>query len=192
MREFPLDKVFQLLEPGPVVLVSTSENGRDNVMTMSWHMMMDFVPPRLACVISEGDHSFQALAGTRECVLAIPPASLAATVVDIGNCSGAQVDKFKAFGLTRKPAAAVAAPLINECFANLECRVADDTLVEKYDLFVLEVVRAWADEAWPELASTSAARALPKTLHHNGDGTFRVDGEMLDMKARMRKFPEFL
>jgi len=113
-------------------------------------------------------------------------------VVDIGNCSGARVDKFKAFGLTRLPAATVEAPLIGECFANLECRVVDDTLTDKYNLFVLEVVRAWADEAWPELSSTAGNRALPKMLHHNGDGTFRVDGEMLDLKARMLKWPEFL
>jgi len=192
MREFPLDKVFQLLEPGPVVLVSTSVNGHDNVMTMSWHMMMEFVPPLVGCVLSQGNHSFEALSQTRECVLGLPSAAMAATVVDIGNCSGARVDKFKAFGLTRRPAATVEAPLIGECFANLECRVVDDTLTDKYNLFVLEVVRAWADEAWPELASTEGTRSLPKTLHHNGDGTFRVDGEMLDQKARMLKWPEFL
>lgn len=191
MQEYPLSKVFQLLEPGPTVLVSTSRGGQDNVMTMTWHMMMEFEPPLLACLLSEGNHSFAALAETRECVIAIPPASFASTVVDIGNCSGSQVDKFQAFGLTRLPAAQVAAPLIAECFANLECRVADDTLVERYNLFVLEVVQAWSDPAWPDLASTDAGRNLPKTLHHNGDGTFRVDGEMLNVKKRMVKFRDF-
>ena len=143
MREFPLDKVFQLLEPGPVVLVSTSVNGHDNVMTMSWHMMMEFVPPLVACVLSQGNHSFEALSQTRECVLGLPSAAMAATVVDIGNCSGARVDKFKAFGLTPVPAAQVKAPLVAECYANIECRVADDALVERYNLFVLEGLCAW-------------------------------------------------
>jgi len=161
-------------------------------MTMSWHMMLEFEPPLLACVVSAADYSFTALCATRECVIAIPPASLAGTVVDVGNCTGAQVDKFAAFGLTRLPAAQVGAPLIGQCFANLECRVVDDALVERYNLFVLEVVQAWSDPAWPELASTSAARALPKTLHHNGDGTFRVPGEMLDLKKRMVKLTDFV
>jgi flavin reductase (DIM6/NTAB) family NADH-FMN oxidoreductase RutF len=190
MQEYPLGKVFQLLEPGPTVFVVTAQGGRANVMTMTWHMMMEFEPPLVACLLSQGNHSFAALSATRECVIAIPPASLAATVVDVGNCSGAQVDKFARFGLTKLPAAQVAAPLIAECFANLECRVADDTLVERYNLFVLEVVQAWFDPAWPELASTDPGRNLPKTLHHNGDGTFRVDGEMLNLKKRMVKFPE--
>lgn len=192
MRAFPLDKVFQLLEPGPVVLLATSRNGRDNVMTMSWHMMMDFMPPRIACVVSEGDYSFRALRETGQCVLAIPTADMAALVTDIGNCSGARRDKFTDFGIGRGKAAKVAAPLIEGCVANIECRVSDDALVERYDLFVLEGVAAWADEAWPELASTAAPRRLPQTLHHNGDGTFRTDGAFIDQKARMVKFPEFL
>jgi len=191
MQEYPLAKVFQLLEPGPTVLVTTSSAGRANVMTMTWHMMMEFEPPLLACLLSQGNHSFAALSATRQCVIAIPPASLASTVVDIGNCTGAKVDKFQAFGLTKLPAAKVEAPLIRECFANLECRVADDALVEKYNLFVLEVVQAWSDPAWPDLASTDPGRSLPKTMHHNGDGTFRLDGEMLNLKKRMVKFPEF-
>ena len=39
MRSMPLSKVYQLLEPGPVVLVTTASSGRVNAMTMSWHMM---------------------------------------------------------------------------------------------------------------------------------------------------------
>jgi len=188
MKEYPLGKVFQLLEPGPVVLVSTmSRSGRTNLMTMSWHMMMDFEPPRIACVLSEGNHSFRALAETGECVIAVPDARLAETVVDIGNCSGDRRDKFRDFGLTPVPAAMVRPMLVAECFANIECRVADDALVERYDLFVLEGVRAWRDprKMGPDLRS-------PKTIHHVGDGTFRVDGPTRDLKARMVKWPEFV
>ena len=187
MKEYPLDKVFQLLEPGPTVLVSTSRDGRDNVMAMTWHMMMEFMPPLLACVLSEGNHSFAALVATRECVIGIPPASFASTVVDLGNCTGAKVDKFTTFGLKKRPAEQVRAPLLEDCLANLECRVADDALVDKYNLFILEVVQAWAD---PRLMDP--ALPPPKTIHHNGDGTFRVDGETLNLKKRMVKFPEVL
>jgi flavin reductase (DIM6/NTAB) family NADH-FMN oxidoreductase RutF len=192
MREYPLSKVFQLLEPGPTVLVTTAHEGRANVMTMTWHMMMEFEPPLLACVLSEANWSFAALTATRQCVIAIPPASLASTVVDIGNCSGDLVDKFSAFGLTVLAASQVGAPLLGDCFANLECRVADDVLADKYNLFVLEVVQAWYDPCWPGLISDDPDRVLPQMIHHNGDGTFRVDGETLNLKKRMVKFPEFM
>ena len=174
MRDFPLSRVYQLLEPGPVVLLTTAQRGRANVMTMSWHMMVEFEPPLVACVVSDGDFSFTALRATKECVIAIPAAKLARTVVAVGNCSGRDVDKFAAFGITPKKAARVHAPLIAECFANLECRVADTTLVIRYNLFVLEVVKAWRDPA----------QKNPKTIHHHGFGKFAVDGRMISIASR--------
>src|ERR1017187_735545 len=146
MNDLPLSKVYQLLEPGPVVLLTTAHRGRDNIMTMSWHMMVEFEPPLVACVVSNADYSFTALRATKECVIAIPAVELAPHVVGIGNCSGRDVDKFKKFGLTPAPAESVAPPLVVECFANLECRVADTRFVNKYNLFVLEVLKARSEE----------------------------------------------
>ena len=125
MRVFPLSKVYQLIEPGPVVLLATYDKGRSNVMTMSWHMMVDFEPPLVACVVSNANYSFAALRRSKECVLAIPSVELAPKVVKVGNTSGRDINKFAKFGLTASPAERVIAPLVRECFANLECRVAD-------------------------------------------------------------------
>ncbi len=176
MRDLPLAKVYQLLEPGPVVLLTTAHKGRANVMTMSWHMMVEFEPPLVACIVSGNDYSFAALRATKECVIAIPALELAPKVVEVGNCSGRDVDKFEKFALTPKPAERVAAPLVAECFANLECKVADTHLVNKYNLFVLEVLKAWIDPA----------QKHPKTIHHQGYGKFAVDGEMIRLKSKMR------
>ncbi len=175
MRELALSEVYRLLEPGPVVLLTTSRAGRDNVMAMSWHMMVEFTPPLVACVVSEADYSFAALRATRECVIAVPAAKLAKTVVAIGNCSGRTTDKFTAFGLTRVPARRVAAPLVTECLANLECKVADTRFVRRYDLFILEVVQAWRDPT----------QRNAKTIHHRGRGEFSVDGETIKFASRM-------
>ncbi len=176
MRDLPLSKVYQLLEPGPVVLLTTAHKGRANVMTMSWHMMVEFEPPLAACVVSNADFSFAALRATKECVIAVPARGLAPKVVKIGNCSGRDVDKFETCGLTRLPAARVAPPLIAECFANLECKVADTAFVNKYNLFVLEVLKAWVDPA----------QKNPKTIHHHGYGRFAVDGRMITLQSKMR------
>jgi flavin reductase (DIM6/NTAB) family NADH-FMN oxidoreductase RutF len=146
MKVLSLSKVYQLLEPGPVVLLTTACKGRVNMMTMSWHMMVEFEPPLVACVVSNANHSFAALRATKECVIAIPALELAPKVVKIGNCSGRDVDKFERFGLTPTPAERVAPPLVAECFANLECKVTDARLVNKYNLFIL-VLKAWTDPA---------------------------------------------
>jgi flavin reductase (DIM6/NTAB) family NADH-FMN oxidoreductase RutF len=145
MKELPLSKVYQIIEPGPVVFLTTSHKGRDNAMAMSWHMMVEFEPPLIACIVSSADHSFVALRSTRVCVIAIPARELVSQVVQVGNSSGRDIDKFSAFSLTPVPAQLVEAPLISECFANLECKVTNTHLVNKYNLFVLEVLKAWID-----------------------------------------------
>ena len=171
----PLSEVYQVLEPGPVVLLTTAQRGRANVMTMSWHMMVEFTPPLVGCVVSSANHSFRALRATGECVIAVPAVELAETVVRVGNCSGRDTNKFAAFGLTALPAREVKAPLVAECFANLECRVAETRLVNKFNLFVLEVVHAWR----------KPSRRAPKTIHHQGYGRFVVDGETIALPSRM-------
>ena len=175
-RSFPLAKVYGLLEPGPVVLLTTARKGKANVMTMSWHTMMEFEPPLIGCVVSGRDYSFDALRKTRQCVVNIPTVELSAQVVGCGNSSGRRVDKFAAFDLTPLPAAQVEAPLIAECYANLECRVADMRLVNRYNFFVLEVVQAWIDRGYKE----------PRTLHHRGRGVFMVAGETIKLPSKMK------
>lgn len=175
-RTFPLSRVYQLLEPGPVVLVTTARKGRANIMTMSWHTMMEFEPPIVGCVISNQNHTFSLLKATGECVINIPTVELAAKVVGCGNTSGRSVDKFKAFGLTVAPASRVSAPLIGECYANLECRVVDTRMVAKYNFFVLEVLKAWIDPSKKD----------PRTLHHRGMGVFMIAGETIKLPSKMK------
>ncbi|MBM9400184.1 flavin reductase family protein [Gluconacetobacter azotocaptans] len=183
MKPYPAAKAYRLLEPGPVVLVTTrAATGRANIMTMGFHMMVQHdSPPLIGACIGPWDFSFAALRETGECVIAIPTVDLAATMVDIGNCSGRDVDKFARFRLTEAPARAVRAPLIAECLANIECRVADTALVDAYGLWILEAVQAWTD---PD-------RKERRMLHHNGNGTFTVDGRVINLQERMVLWKQF-
>ena len=175
-KSLPLSQVYRLLEPGPVVLVSTTDGKKPNIMTMSWHMMVDFEPPVFACVISNGDYTFEAIRKTKECVINIPTVELAGKVVGCGNTSGRNINKFKKFGLTPSAATVVKAPLIDECYANLECKVIDTKLVARYNIFIFEVVKAWIN----------ASRKYPKTIHHQGKGMFAVDGKIIKLPSKMK------
>ena len=172
MEELPLYKAFQLIEPGPVILVTTVSGRKKNIMTISWHMVMDFTP-RIALVTGPWNYSFNALIQNKECVIAIPTVDLAVKVVKIGACSGSDTDKFKKFALTPVKAKSVKAPLIAECLANIECRVID--YIDKHNIFVLDVVNAWIDTERKEC----------RTFHANGDGTFVVDGRTIDYRELM-------
>lgn len=175
-RSLPLAKAYTLLEPGPVVLITTAHKGRSDIMTLSWHCMMEFEPPLVGFVMSNANDSFALLKASKECVINIPTVEIAKQVVAVGNCHGSKVDKFAAFGLTAKRAAQVQAPLIAECYANLECQLADTRLVNQYNFFILEVVKGWID--------TSVKN--PRTLHHRGNGMFMVAGETLKLPSKMK------
>jgi len=175
-RKLALSRVYGLLEPGPVVLLTTAHKGRANVMAMSWHTMMEFEPPLVGCVVSGRNFSFDLLRASKACVIAIPSSALAKKVVGCGNTSGRSVDKFAAFGLTPVPASQVNAPLVAECFANLECRIADSRLVGRYNFFILEVVAAWNDPS----------KKNRRTIHHRGRGEFMVAGRTLKLPSKMK------
>ncbi|MET0322035.1 MAG: flavin reductase family protein [Duganella sp.] len=171
---YDLADIRRLLEPGPVVLVSSAHNGRTNIMTMGWHMMIGFTPALVGCYIDPSNHSYDMVVQSKECVINIPTADLLEQVIGIGNCSGAGVDKFAQFGLTARAGEEVAAPLIAECYASFECRLADADPNPNQPLFVWEVVRA----------HVAAAPRLPKTLHYRGDGQFMVSGREIDSLQR--------
>lgn len=178
MRSMQLSKAFTLIEPGPVVLVTTSDGKTDNVMTISWTMVLDFTPA-FAITTGPWNHSYAALRKFRECVIAIPTVDLIDQVIAAGTCSGADLqepasDKFGTLGLTPARAKHVRPPLIRECLANIECRVTD--IVRKHNIVVLEAVAAYFD----------SARKEKRTIHAVGDGTFVVDGRRLDRRKMMR------
>jgi flavin reductase (DIM6/NTAB) family NADH-FMN oxidoreductase RutF len=173
---FPLDRAFTFMEVGPVILVSTRHRRKNNIMTVSCSASMGF-EPTIGISLGPWNHSYEAMTKTGECVIAIPPASLLEKVVDIGNCSGLDMDKFKGFGLTPLPAAEVKAPLVGECIYNLECRVVSREL-DAYNFFVLEGVRAWHNPALTD----------QRKFHAVGDGTFVIDGETVDLRHKMTKW----
>ena len=172
MKELNLNQAFTLLEPGPVVLVTSHDGGKDNIMTISWTMVMDFTPV-FAITTGEWNHSFAALRKHRECVIAIPTVDLLDKVVGVGTCSGTDTDKFSRFGLTPVPAKLVSPSLIKECLANIECRVID--IIERHNIVVLEGFAAHID----------TERKERRMLHAVGDGTFIVDGRRLDRRKMM-------
>jgi flavin reductase (DIM6/NTAB) family NADH-FMN oxidoreductase RutF len=175
-KSFPLDQIRRYLEPGPVVLVSCVWKGKQNIMTLGWHTVMEFTPALVGCIISSANHSFEMIRKSKECVINIPERQLAGTVADIGNCSGAEVDKFAEFHLTAEKGRFVSAPLIAECYANFECRISDSRCVEKYNFFIFEVLAA----------HVALSPKTPHTLHYRGKGQFLLSGRTVDYSRRFK------
>jgi len=160
------------MESGPVVLVTTNDGNANNIMTISWTMVLDFSPV-FAIATGEWNYSYAALRKTKECVIAIPTVDMLDKVVGIGTCTGANTDKFAKFKLTPVKGKKVNAPLVKECLANIECKVVD--IVKKHNIVVLKAVAAYVEPL----------RKEKRTIHAVGDGTFIVDGRRLNRKEMM-------
>ncbi len=178
--DLPVSQSRRYLEPGPIVLVTSALGEARNIMTLGWHTVMEFTPSLVGCVIAAGNHSFGLVRRSGECVINLPTAALLDQVVGVGNSSGAEIDKFAAFALTPEKAQRVRAPLIRECHANFECKLSDGTLIDKYNFFIFEIVKA----------HVAPSPRHPKTLHYTGDGVFMVAGKIVSRRAKFR--PELL
>jgi len=191
---YPPSKVYRLIEPGPVLMVTTGSltDSTHNVMTIGFHMVMQHEsPPLIGISLGPWDASFAALKKQRECVLVVPSVEMSGVTVDVGNCSSDDgsmegTSKWERFGLEAVPAEKVMAPLVAgpHVIANIECVVEDTKMVNKYSMWVLRPVKAWIN---PDKKPGEGG----KMFHHRGDGTFVVDGDILDLKERMVKWQEF-
>ena len=175
-RNFPVDKIRRFIEPGPIVLVSSAWKGKMNIMTMGWHCMMEFTPSLFGSIISNANESFEMIRRSRECVINLPTFDMIDQVIGIGNCSGKDVQKFEKFGLTAVKGKSVKAPLIKECYANFECRLINSRLVNKYNFFIFQVMKA----------HVAIAPKYPRTVHYRGDGIFMVSGKEVSYRRRFK------
>lgn len=177
-KDFPVSDMRRFIEPGPIVLVSSHWKGKNNIMTMGWHMVMEY--STIGCYIWDQNHSFEMIRRSKECVINVPTHDIIRKVIAIGNSTGSEVDKFKKFKLTPQKASNVKAPLIKECYANFECKLVDTSLIRKYSLFVFDVVKAHA----------AVSPRFPRTIHYRGEGRFMVSGKEVDYARYFR--PEML
>lgn len=186
-RPVPLSKCTRLLNHGPTVLVSSAHGGRRNVMAASWNMALDFEPPKVAVVIDKATLTRELVERSGEFVLNLPCRAQAAATLAVGNASGSELadDKLAHFGLDALTAERVGAPLIAGCVGWLECRLLPEPHnQQRYDLFLGEVVAAWADERvfrdghWRYDTGTDP---LLRTLHYIAGGHFFATGEAFEL-----------
>ncbi len=180
MEPVELPKAYRLINHGPTVLVSSAHGGRRNVMAASWNMALDFTPAKVCVVIDKTTFSRGLIEASGEFVLNVPARAQAAQVLAMGRKSGRDGDKFDALRLDTWPATKVAAPLLAGCLGWLECRVIPEPHNEQaYDLFIGEVVAAWAD---PRAFSNGHWRAdAPPSLHYIAGGAFFATGEAFEV-----------
>jgi flavin reductase (DIM6/NTAB) family NADH-FMN oxidoreductase RutF len=179
----PLRRAYKLINHGPTTLVTSTFGGRTNVMTAAWVMAIDFDPARIVAVIAADTLTRELVEASGEFVVNVPTARMIDAVYAAGQVSGEDVDKLASLALATSPASIVGAPLVEGCAAWLECKVIPEPhMQDSYDLFVGDVVAAWADDA----SFVDGVWCFPsdedRTLHHLSSGTFVASGDIVKAK----------
>ena len=181
----PLDKAYRLLNHGPTVLVSAAHAGQHNVMAAAWACALDFAPPKVTVVLDKATRTRELVEASGMFALQLPTVPQAAMTVGIGTDSSKTVpDKLQRHGvevfeMPGNHPAQTTPPLVQGCAAWLVCRVIPEPHNQQaYDLFIGEVVAAWADDRvfrnghWEFDTAPDALR----TLHYVAGGQFYATG----------------
>jgi flavin reductase (DIM6/NTAB) family NADH-FMN oxidoreductase RutF len=180
-----LSKAYRLLNHGPTVLVSSAHGEKRNVMAAAWNMALDFEPPKVAIVIDKNTYTRELIETSGSFVINVPCRAQAAMVVQVGSSSGRELldkepdNKFEAFDLPTLPASKIDAPLLQGCVAWLECKVISEPHIQNtYDLFLAEVVAAWADDrVFSDGRWHFEGNDELRTIHHIAGGNFMAIGQ---------------
>jgi len=178
-----LPKAYRLLNHGPTVLVSSAHGAAVDVMAAAWSMPLDFDPPKVAVVIDRNTLTRALVEGSGEFVLNVPASSQAALTVAVGSASGRDVDKFAAHGIDTLPGSRVKAPRVAGCLAWLECRVIPEPHIQAtYDLFLAEVVAAWADPTVFADGHWKDEQGGKRSIHYIAGGQFFETGPSVGIR----------
>ncbi len=135
-----------MMAPLPSVMVSCGSMEKSNIITVAWTGVVNSDPPYVYISVRPSRYSHDIIENSGEFVINLVPKKLS-SAMDLAGCTtGARIDKFEKLKLTKLAGDVVAAPLIEECPVNFECRIFQTVKLPSHDMFLAEIVAIHADE----------------------------------------------
>lgn len=181
-----LAKAYRLVNHGPTVLVSACHDGVEDVMAAAWCCALDFAPPKLTVVLDKATKTRELLENSGYFAIQVPTAAQLELTNQVGSISlrdnpgkltHCQVELFRTGESD--------VPLVAGCAAWLLCKLIPESHNQQtYDLFIGEVIGAWADSHVFRDGHWHFEDADPKwrSLHHVAGGHYYAIGDALDAK----------
>jgi flavin reductase (DIM6/NTAB) family NADH-FMN oxidoreductase RutF len=182
MHTVELTKAFRLLNHGPTTLITSAHAGKQNIMAAAWVCALDFKPPKVTVVIDSNTYTRQLIEAEGSFAINLPCVKQIEMVKKVGSISGRdfpESDKFAEYGIETIAAQQISAPLVKDCVGWLECKIIPETHnQDTYDLFIAEVVAAYADErVFSDGHWHFDGHDDLRTIHHIAGGVFFATGQ---------------
>lgn len=176
-----LSIAYRLLNHGPTTLITSSHNGKRNIMAAAWACALDFDPPKVTVVIDKNTYTRTLMEAEGTFAINLPCVAQIDMVKQVGSYSGRDMttDKFAQFNIPTFAAQQINAPLVEGCVAWLECKIIPEPHNQNtYDLFIAEVIAAHADErVFSDGRWHFEGYDNLRTIHHVAGGAFFATGE---------------
>lgn len=176
-----LEKAHRLLNHGPTVLVSASHDGLDNVMAAAWACALDYSPPKLTVVVDKMTKTRELIEKSSCFGIQIPNLAQLELTHKVGSESLLNnPDKLQRCGVELFHIDAFPLPFVVGCSAWLACKVVPERHnQETYDLFIGEIVGAWAGTRVFKDGHWNFENANPRwrSLHYIAGGHFYAIGD---------------
>ncbi|HLP97261.1 MAG TPA: flavin reductase family protein [Sideroxyarcus sp.] len=182
----PLEKSYRLINHGPTVLVSARHTGVDDVMAAAWCCALDFAPPKLTVVLDKSSRTRALVEQSGHFVIQVPTAAQLQLTHAVGNVSmNDDTDKLAHCGVELFGIDGSELPFVAGCSGWLACKLIPEPHNQQaYDLFIGEVVGAWADSRVFSNGRWHFEDADPslRSLHYVAGGQFYATGEVLSVQ----------
>ncbi|MET3455007.1 MULTISPECIES: flavin reductase family protein [Pseudomonas] len=188
IAEVPLEKAYRLINHGPTVLVSAQHDGTRNVMAAAWACALDFSPPKVTVVLDKIAKTRELVERNGMFVIQVPTVAQLQLTRDVGSVSLREdPDKLAHSGTELFSISGYDVPFVAGCSAWLACKLLPEPHNQTtYDLFIGEVVGAWADTRVFRDGHWHFESAHPdfRSLHYIAGGHFYAIGEALDVATK--------
>jgi flavin reductase (DIM6/NTAB) family NADH-FMN oxidoreductase RutF len=138
---------YRVLHPKiPVLIATVDREGKVNVAAFSWITTVSADPFIVTVSVAERRYTYNLLEQTGEFTVNIPTLNLLSKVWVCGSKSGRNEDKIKLTGFKLTPSHKIKAPIIDDCIANLECKVINKIKTGDHIVFFGEVLEIYVEE----------------------------------------------
>ncbi len=138
MIKIGTEKLYRLLYPMRIVLITSKYQEKSNVMSATWCFPISSEPPMFGVCIAKKRYSYELIHASKQFAINIPGAELKNAIIVCGRASGREKNKFKDATLTVE-IGKLSLPLIKECNTSIECELVAEYELGDHILFVGEV-----------------------------------------------------
>lgn len=181
------EKAYRLMNLGATCLVAAEKDGDADIMAAGWNDCLDLVPCKATVVIDKSHYTRRLMDETDYFAIQLPTAAIADVTMKLGSISkNDDPQKLEKSGAKLFKLPGTDIPMVEGCACWLLFRkLGEEAMAKTYDLFLGELVQAWADDRvfqdghW---LFETAPKDMAVLFYVAGGHFYRI-GEPLDVKG---------